>query len=143
MGCQAKFYFILADDLFYEAVAALGDPQVRTPHLDELVGRGLTFTRAIYLQDVMPTTLELADVACPEQVEFRSLMPLIRGQRSTNYDAIYGAYLHLQRMVTMDGFKLIFYPQARCVRLYHVARDPDEMLDLADDAKYRPVIRRF
>jgi choline-sulfatase len=46
-------------------------------------------------------------------------------------------------MVTMDGFKLIFYPQARRLRLYHVARDPDEMIDLAASAEYRPVIRRL
>ena len=46
-------------------------------------------------------------------------------------------------MVTMDGYKLIVYPQAQRLRLYHLAHDPDEIVDLADDAEYRPIIRRL
>jgi arylsulfatase A-like enzyme len=98
----------------------------------------------IYLQDVMPTALELAGVAKPDHVDFHSLLPLIekREQRSS-YDAIYGAYLGLQRMIESDGFKLIVYPKANRVRLYHVASDPLEKVDLAEDPKYRPEIARL
>jgi choline-sulfatase len=35
--------------------------------------------------------------------------------------------------VTYDGWKLILYPKAKVVRLYHVAADPLEMNDLASD----------
>ncbi len=38
--------YILTDDLRPDGVGALGNPQLRTPHLDELVGRGMAFTRA-------------------------------------------------------------------------------------------------
>ncbi len=37
---------LVADDLRPDAIAALGDPTVRTPHLDALAARSLVFTRA-------------------------------------------------------------------------------------------------
>lgn len=88
----------------------------------------------IYLQDVMATALELAGVPKPEQVEFHSLLPLLRGEKSpAAREAIYGAYLELQRAVIHDRWKLILYPKARVARLYHLAADADEMNDLAAD----------
>lgn len=37
---------LLADDLRPDAITAMGNPDVRTPHIDALVARGVTFTRA-------------------------------------------------------------------------------------------------
>ena len=49
------------------------------------------FPAPIYLQDVMPTTLDLAGVAKPDHVDFHSLMPLLRGETSASaYGSIYG-----------------------------------------------------
>lgn len=98
---------------------------------------------SIYLQDVMPTTLELAGVERPEHVDFRSLLPLLRGERDTQYEAIYGGYLELQRAITHEGYKLILYPQASAARLYHVAVDPHEQHDLAGKEDQRPRLRRL
>jgi choline-sulfatase len=116
----------------------LYDHSVRVPFIAAGPGApaGRRLDASIYLQDVMPTTLELAGLAAPAQVEFHSLLPLLRGEHTiTNYPAIYGAYLDLQRSITLDGWKLILYPKARVARLYHVAVDPDELHDLAADAK--------
>ncbi|REK08293.1 MAG: choline-sulfatase [Planctomycetota bacterium] len=89
---------------------------------------------SIYLQDVMPTVLTLAGAEVPEHVDFHSLLPLLSGESSpADRDTIYGAYLQLQRAVIHDGWKLIAYPQAGRLRLYHVAEDPGEREDLADD----------
>lgn len=41
--------FIFADDQRADTIAALGNPVIQTPHLDRLVKRGLSFTRA-YMQ---------------------------------------------------------------------------------------------
>ena len=38
--------FLFADDMRADSVAALGNPAVKTPNLDSLVGRGFTFTNA-------------------------------------------------------------------------------------------------
>lgn len=97
----------------------------------------------IYLQDVMPTTLALAGVEKPEHVEFKSLLPLIRGETNEHYDAVYGAYLQLQRMITDDGYKLIVYPEANVVRLYRIAEDPLEMHDLAEEKDAQPIVKRL
>ena len=91
---------------------------------------------SIYLQDVMPTTLEIAGVKKPEQVQFNSLLPLLNGDRkTTHYPAVYGAYLGVQRSVTMGGKKLLLYPGVPVARLYDIDKDPHEMKDLAKDPK--------
>ena len=97
----------------------------------------------IYLQDLMPTTLELAGVEKPDHVQFKSLMPLIQGTAVEPYDAIYGAYLEVQRMVTLGDYKLILYPKASKARLYDLGRDPHEMNDLAGDPRYTPRLKKL
>jgi arylsulfatase A-like enzyme len=85
----------------------------------------------------MATSLELAGAEKPEQVEFHSLLPLLRGEPSpAARESIYGAYLELQRAVIHDGWKLIAYPKAETLRLYHQAEDPLEMHDLAGDPRH-------
>jgi len=95
----------------------------------------------VYLQDIMPTTLELAGLEKPDHVEFKSLVPLIEGRREANHTPIYGAYLGVQRMVTKDDFKLLVYPKAKKIRLYNLKKDPIENVDLADNPRYKPVIK--
>ena len=98
----------------------------------------------IYLQDVMPTTLELAGVPRPEHVEFHSLAPLLSdSSRRHAYDAIYGGYLEVQRMVTHEGHKLILYPKIRRALLFDLEKDPQEMSDLMEAAHSTPVARRL
>ncbi|MDH3582883.1 MAG: sulfatase-like hydrolase/transferase [Phycisphaerae bacterium] len=123
----------------------LYDHSVRVPFM--VAGPGLPggkeIDTPIYLQDVMPTTLELAGVARPKHVEFKSLLPLLRGKASKPYDAIYGAYLAVQRSVVVGDFKLILYPKVPKARLYNLKEDPLEMKDLADDPSHRSDIRRL
>lgn len=121
------------------------DHSVRVPLM--VCGPGVPKNRRIdtpvYLQDIMPSTLELAGVPRPEHVRFRSLMPLIDGRSDRSYDAIYGAYLNLQRMVTMDGYKLILYPKVKKALLFNLKDDPAEMNDLAKRPESKTVMRRL
>lgn len=113
------------------------DHSVRVPFIVKGPGvpKGQVREAAIYLQDVMPTTLALAGVDKPRHVFFNDLAPLIADEKkSSNYPAVYGAYLHLQRSVTSEGWKLIYYPKTELRRLYHLTADPLERTDLADDA---------
>ena len=106
---------------------------VRVPFFAK--GRGIPANKQvnakIYLQDVVPTTMELAGIAKPDFVQFKSLMPLIHDQRKQQYDSIYGGYIALQRMVIKDNMKLILYPKIQKTRLYDLRNDPFEMNDLA------------
>jgi choline-sulfatase len=112
------------------------DHSVRVPFfvVGPGVPKGKRMDAAVYLQDVMPTTLELAGVSQPDHVEFQSILPLVRGERKASlYPAVYGAYLKLQRMITVDGWKLILYPKIGRARLYDLRHDPGEMHDLSQD----------
>jgi arylsulfatase A-like enzyme len=123
----------------------LFDHSVRVPLMvtgPGIVG-GKTLDTPVYLQDIMPSTLELAGVPQPDHVEFRSLMPIIRGKRQRSYDAIYGGYLSVQRMVTMDGHKLLLYPKCKKVLLFDLRKDPDEMVDLAGKPQSKPIIKKL
>ncbi len=96
---------------------------------------------AIYLQDIMPTTLELADVKKPKHVQFKSILPILKGKRTQNYTSLYGAYLNVQRSVTMGDYKLILYPKISKTLLFNLKKDPLEMVDLAKNADSKPIIK--
>lgn len=92
----------------------------------------------------MPTALELAGAQRPAHVEFHSLLPLLRGEQSpARREAVYGAYLDLQRAVIHDGWKLILYPKAKVARLYHLSQDPSELKDLAEDPARKETTQRL
>lgn len=108
------------------------------------VSAGATVETPIYLQDIMPTTLELAGVAVPDHVDYKSLLPLMEDPDAPHYRAIYGAYLpDTQRMVVKGDYKLILYPKAGIKRLFNLKEDPQEMHDLANWPSYSPVVEEL
>ncbi len=116
------------------------DCSMRVPML--MSGPGLEAGKVVdapvYLQDIMATTLDLAGVEKPKQVDFNSLLPLATGKTNKSvYNLIYGAYFGVQRMIRTDKYKMIIYPTANKVRLYDMINDPLEMNDLAE-GKHRP-----
>ena len=114
------------------------DHSVRVPLIVRGPGiaKGARLETPVYLQDIMPTTLELAGAPRPDTVEFQSLMPLLRGQRPRHYGAIYGAYMDRQRMVCADGFKLVYYPKIDTTLLFDLKKDPCEITNLAERPEY-------
>lgn len=117
------------------------DSSMRVPMLMSGPGieAGKIVDAPVYLQDVMATTLDLAGVAKPKQVDFNSMLPLATGKTNKSaYDTIYGAYFGAQRMFRNDQYKMIIYPTANMVRLYDMQADPLELNDLAQ-GKSRPV----
>ena len=121
------------------------DHSVRTPLMVNGPGipKNKKITAPVYLQDIMPSALELAGVKKPGHVQFKSLMPLINGKADSSYDAIYGGYIDLQRMVSTDGYKMIYYPKIGKTLLYNLKADPLEMDNLADDLAYTGLIRKL
>ena len=113
---------------------SLFDHSIRPPLM--LMGpdipKGKKITNDVYLQDVMATSLELADIEKPDYVEFKSFLSQAKGLTDKgNYEEIYGAYVNLQRMIRKDGFKLIVYPKIKKLLLFDMQKDPEEMNDLA------------
>ena len=120
------------------------DHSVRVPFVVKGPGiaAGRTIAAPIYLQDVIPTTLDWAGVATPDTVEFESLTPHLEGKGSSR-DFVYTAYRDRQRAITSGGYKLIVYPEAKRARLYHLAEDPDELVDLLEKGKGKGVAKRL
>ncbi|WP_252723172.1 sulfatase-like hydrolase/transferase [Pseudotamlana agarivorans] len=98
------------------------------------IPKGKVIDEFVYLQDIMPTTLELAGLEKPSHIDFNSLLPMATGKaKNSNYPVVYGAYFGSQRMYRTKDYKMIIYPTANVIRLYDMNKDPMEMKDLAED----------
>jgi len=98
-----------------------------------------------YVYDVVPTLLELAGVKTPETMQFKSFKPLLQNGDATHRAHLYGAYMSWQRSVRDDRYKLIEYcvDGKRATQLFDLANDPDELTNLAGDAKHADTLKRL
>lgn len=111
------------------------DHSVRVPFI--VKGPGVPAgTRApgmFYLNSVFPTAVEMAGLEIPDTVEAPSIAPLIRGEKETAFDSVYGGYRHFQRSLRTLDYKLIYYPMIRRTQLFDLRVDPGETNDLSGD----------
>jgi len=106
------------------------------------VPNGIRNESPVYLQDIMATTLDLAEAPRPEHVEFRSLLPLLEGE-SDGYESIYGAYLDSQRAIIHGRHKLIVYPRVPVALLFDLQTDPHETENLAKNPENLPLVKEL
>jgi choline-sulfatase len=124
----------------------LHDHSVRVPFLvsGPGVAAGVQRDEFVYLQDVMPTVLELAGAVIPEHVQFRSLVPLLGGQPGAQWrDCVTGSYMQSQRMITVGSDKLILYPGIGVSLLFDLSADPEELRDISGERGAMVVKRRL
>ena len=94
------------------------------------------------LIDVGPTILDLCGVSPLKNVPGRSLRPVIEGTADADhwrdaYAEFYGQhFVYTQRMVWHGDWKYVFSPGG-IDELYHLAADPHERFNLADDPAHR------
>ena len=116
------------------------DHSIRVPLL--MVGPDIPkkhkIDQEVYLQDIMATSLELANVKPTNTIEFNSLLSTAKGtsQEKIYKNGIYGAYIDYQRMIRKDGFKLIIYPKIKKTVLFDLKNDPLEINDLSTNVSY-------
>ena len=96
-----------------------------------------------FLHDLYPTTCELAGIAIPKTVHAKSLAPILRGRKKTVHPAGYGYFRDVQRMVWVEGWKLVFYPKTGRHQLFKLAEDPHELNDLSAAPTQRTRLRRL
>ena len=70
-------------------------------------------------------------------------MPVIRGEIEAAYPFIIGYFRDSQRMIRMRNWKLIDYPQANHVQLFHLGTDPHELKNLAFNKKYSGIAEQL
>lgn len=87
--------------------------------------------------DTGPTILELAGVEIPPDIEGRSFLPLLKGDRSfAGKEYVFCEEKHIV-MVRGRDWKLVYYNQKPYGELYDLAADPHESVNLWDDPEYR------
>lgn len=94
--------------------------------------------------DIFPTLCEFIGIPIPDTVDGKSLVSLVNGHCHSVYDSVFSAYKDVQRMVKNEEWKMIRYYRSRKnetgtdkVQLFHLAEDPWETFNLADDPTYR------
>jgi len=130
---------LYAKAVFYEDSAKI--PMILMPAAgSERVGHHVRDDRLATLADVMPTLLDLCGIPVPETVEGLSLA----GEQRR--ETIYGEHFDNDQATRMmhDGrHKLIYYPVGNRTQLFDLAKDPNEMRDVAADPAYEDVRRRL
>lgn len=99
--------------------------------------------------DFAETILDMAGVPIPADMQGRSLVPLLRGERPADWrDAHYYHYYEYPQphrvaphfgVRTSVGYKLVHYYQTNEWELFDLNKDPLEMKSLYDDADYATI----
>lgn len=100
------------------------------------IPEGKQFSAQCYLRDLYPTCMDITDQPYNPSIEGTSLMPVIRGEIEAVYPFVIGYFRDSQRMIRMQNWKLIDYPQAERAQLFHLGTDPHELKNLALNKKY-------
>ncbi|MDE2896972.1 MAG: hypothetical protein OXO54_01475, partial [Chloroflexota bacterium] len=107
---------------------------------------GAVIDQPVGLQDVMPTLLDAAGVAIPDSVDGRSVLPLARGEQPSwrpflhgehhgRGTALWSEYAPGHQYLTDGREKYIWYPSGGEEHFFDLARDPQELHNLADVAE--------
>lgn len=94
-----------------------------------------------YLYDIFPTLCDLTGTEPPASVRGKSLTPEMKDKDVHAREAVYLAFMNLQRAVKKDGYKLIRYnvngedhPQ-----LFNLNEDPRELRNLYGMPEYKEI----
>jgi len=108
--------------------------------------RGRTLDQVALNVDIAPTILELAGVKPPEQMQGRSLLPLLKGKKPKwRTEFFYEHPFEHKTIAKTEALRTPDYKYARYVdydyeELYDLKLDPDETINLAKDEKYKKIL---
>jgi arylsulfatase A-like enzyme len=85
----------------------------------------------VELIDIFPTVLDILGISIPNQLEGKSLLPLITGQKKLN-KTVYSEIFNFISVRTPE-FKLIINKQTGEKELYYLKNDIKEQLNVLDD----------
>lgn len=127
------------------------EPSIRMPFVarwPNVIAPGSSTDALAINVDVAPTLLEVAGVPRSEEMQGRSLVPLLRGERPDDWrTSFYYRYYHdpgdhdtrVHFGIRTETHKLIFFPTKGQWELYDLVADPLEMRNRAEDPEMRPV----
>ncbi len=93
--------------------------------------------------DYAPTFLEMAGLPVPEEVQGKSLMPVLLDSTQSVHDSLYYAYYEIGEHAVPQHFgvrtktqKLIYLPETDEWQLFDLENDPEEMVNVYDRPSY-------
>lgn len=105
---------------------------------------GRTVDELVSLVDIAPTVLEAAGCEPLSKCSGRSLIPFLRDEKPDNWrNSVFaqcnGVEVYMTRRMVVDkNYKFVYSP-TDIDELYDLKNDPYEMINLADDPKYRDI----
>nr|MCU0404592.1 DUF4976 domain-containing protein [Chitinophagaceae bacterium] len=130
------------------------EESMRTPLIiryPTLIRQGTVNDYLVQNLDYAPTIIDFAGGKVPDDMQGKSLVPLLKGEVTKSqwrkslyyhyyeYPAEHSVYRHFG--IRTERYKLIrFYNAENYWELYDLEKDPQEMNNLAQDTKYSPVL---
>ena len=116
-----------------------------------VINPGIKSTALIQNIDYGPTFLDVAGASVPEEMQGRSMVPMLKnqGKPSASWrDAIYYAYYENAAVhnvpvhdgVRTDRYKLMFFPRTREWNLFDLQEDPKELESVHADKQYANIL---
>lgn len=96
-----------------------------------------------YLFDIFPTICDFAGIPYPEDIDGKSLKPIIEGKVEKVRDSVFLPFLDIQRSVRDERFKLICYPKISYMELFDLQNDPYEKTNLVFNSSYQVELKRM
>jgi len=128
----------------YEGSARV--PFMLTGPRDAGLKRGAALDHVVELRDVMPTLLDCAGLPVPRSVEGRSILPLAQGRTAKWREYLHGEHLCMgqsMQWVVNGREKYIWFSGNGHEQFFDLAEDPQELDDLARDARHEPRVLRL
>ena len=97
----------------------------------------------VCLEDIMPTVLDLAGVPVPETVEGRSLLPLMRGEKTAWRSHLHVEHAPIHHTVTDGKRKYIWFAADGSEQFFDLTTDPNECRNRIADPGLADCIRRW
>lgn len=116
------------------------DPRADSKH------RGLTLDQMALNVDIAPTILELAQLDVPQQMQGRSLVPLLKGRKPQWRTEFFYEHPFVHKTIARsEALRTKRYKYARYIdydyeELYDLENDPAETINLAKDEKYKKTL---
>jgi arylsulfatase A-like enzyme len=122
-------------------------------HWPEGIDPGSVSERLVQNIDLAPTILDVANAEIPEQMQGRSLVPLLKGEDPANWrDAVYYQYfegppaVHSVAQhygVRTDRYTLVHYPNHEEWELFDLEEDPEQLHNVYGEPEYEDVQQRL
>lgn len=117
-----------------------------------MIKPGSVITKLVQNIDIAPTVLELAGLKKPDNMDGRSMVKLLRDEKVAWRDKVYYEYYWERNFpqtptthgIRTEKWKYIHYHGIWDTdELYNLENDPDEMINLIEEPKYKQLVDQF